>query len=264
MKPPVPPLKIRRWTPYLLPNFLTSINLMAGFFAITLCLHRRFSLAVWAILLAAIMDGLDGMAARFTGGTSRFGLEYDSMADLVSFGLAPSLLMYQWHLERYHRVGWAAAFLFMACGALRLARFNVQSGDIQKYRFLGIPIPMAACQVVTTYLILNELRVAPKSAGIIVLVTAYLIAFLMISNCPYRSLKGIQVPRRYSFYVPVLFILTAAVIWMFPQVSLWIISTTYILSGPIELFIRRFIMRPPADPSSTPLHASKEAAGEHP
>jgi CDP-diacylglycerol--serine O-phosphatidyltransferase len=204
------------------------------------------------------------MAARFTGGTSRFGLEYDSMADLVSFGLAPSLLMFQWHLARYHRVGWAAAFLFMACGALRLARFNVQSGDVQKFRFLGIPIPMAASQVVTTYLILVELKTPPRQAGIIVMVTAYVIAFLMISNCPYRSLKGIQVPRRYSFYVPVLFILTAAILWIFPQIGLWIISTSYILSGPVELFIRRVIMRRPPETPPTPAQNPKDRIGELP
>ncbi len=232
--------RLRTWTPYFLPNILTSLNLMAGFYAITQVVNRNFSLAVWAILLAVIMDGLDGMAARLTRGSSAFGLEYDSMADLVSFGAAPALFIYFWQLRHYGRIGWVAAFLFVACGALRLARFNVQSTDVQKYRFLGIPIPMAASQVVTTYLMINHLEFSSRTQGIVVIVTAYITAFLMISNFSYRSLKSIRVRRRNAFYVPVLFILLAAIVWIYPQVILWVLSTSYIISGPAEAFLCRF------------------------
>jgi CDP-diacylglycerol--serine O-phosphatidyltransferase len=245
----------RTWTPYLLPNVLTSLNLMAGFYAITLVLNRNFALAVWFLLIAVIMDGLDGMAARLTRGSSAFGLEFDSMADLISFGAAPALLIYLWQLKHYGRIGWVAAFLFLACGSLRLARFNVQSGDVQKYHFLGIPIPMAASQVVTTYLMISHLELSPRTQGLVVITIAYLTAFLMISNFPYRSLKALRVRRqRHAFYVPVLFILTAAVIWIYPQVILWALSTGYIISGPAEAFIRKF----------TPLGAKIPEGGPQP
>ncbi len=234
--------RLRIWSPYLLPNILTSLNLLAGFYAIIQSLNRNFSLAVWAILIAVIMDGLDGMAARLTRGSSAFGLEFDSMADLISFGMAPSLLLYQWILRPYGRIGWVAAFLFLACGVLRLARFNVQSTDVQKYRFLGIPIPMAASQMVTTYLLINHLDLRTRWAawaGGIVIVTTYATAFLMISTVPYRSLKAISIKRRHAFYIPVLFILITAIVWIYPHFLLWLLSTAYILSGPVELALRR-------------------------
>lgn len=229
----------RIWSPYLFPNILTSLNILVGFYAIIQTINGDYHRAVWAIFVAAIMDGLDGMAARLAKATSAFGIEFDSMADLVSFGIAPSLFIYLWALKPYGRVGWVASFLFMACGVLRLARFNVQSHDVQKYRFLGIPIPMAAVQIVTTYLVIDHLSVDMKTAGVIVIVTSYLTAFLMISSIPYRSLKSINVKKRYSFYVPVLFILMLAIIWIYPNVILWILSTIYIISGPAEMLIRR-------------------------
>ncbi len=233
--------RLRIWSPFLLPNMLTSLNLIAGYYAIINVLNRHYNEAAWAILIAAILDGMDGMAARLTRGTSAFGLEFDSMADLVSFGIAPSLFIYLWVLKPYGRVGWVASFLFMACGVLRLARFNVQSHDVQKYRFLGIPIPAAAAQIVTTYLIISHWRIPSGTAGVAVAISTYLAAFLMISNIPYRSLKSISIKRRHSFYVPVLFILITAIIWIYPHTILWILSTVYILSGPVELLSRRVI-----------------------
>jgi CDP-diacylglycerol--serine O-phosphatidyltransferase len=236
---PLPP-RIRVWTPYLLPNLLTSLNLLAGFYAVTQVLNHSYGKAVWAILLAAVFDGLDGMAARLTKGSSAFGLEFDSLADLISFGMAPAIFLYLWQLHRYGRIGWVAAFLFLACGALRLARFNVQAADVQKHRFLGIPIPMAASQVVNTYLILNHTQLDPRTQGILVLATAYLTAFLMISSIQFRSLKSFNVRKENSFAIPVLLILLMAAILSMPHVMLWICSTLYILSGPAEAVYHRF------------------------
>lgn len=233
------PTRLRVWTPYILPNILTSLNMIAGFYAIIQTLNHNYMRAVWAVLLAVVLDGLDGMAARLTRGSSAFGLEFDSMADLISFGLAPTLFMYLWVLRPYGRIGWVAAFLFMACGVLRLARFNVQSHDLQKNRFLGVPIPMAAAQVVTTYLMTTHLELKARSAGPIVIITAYLVAFLMISNLPYRSLKAVNVRKRHSFYVPVLFILAVAIVFIYPQVILWLLASLYVASGPAEYLIRR-------------------------
>jgi CDP-diacylglycerol--serine O-phosphatidyltransferase len=251
-----PRLKI--WRPVLLPNLLTTINLLAGYFAIIQVINHDFSRAAWAIFVAAVMDGLDGMAARMTHSTSTFGLEFDSLADCVSFGIAPSLFMYLWLLRPYGRIGWVAAFLFVACGVLRLARFNVQSHDVQKFFFLGIPIPMAAAQVVTSYFMITHLEATrPRTASLLLLATAYLTAFLMISSIPYRSLKSVSVRRRYSFYIPVLFIVTSAVILIHPPFVLWGMSTAYLLSGPVEFLYHK------AFPKTTPGRFGEHWSASH-
>src|ERR1700677_259559 len=129
---------------YLVPNIVTTGNMFCGFYSMIASMHGDFMPASWAIIAASIFDMLDGRIARLTKATSQFGLEYDSLSDLISFGVAPAVLLYQWALQPYDRLGWLASFLYLACGALRLARFNVNSSALPKNYFQGLPIPMAA------------------------------------------------------------------------------------------------------------------------
>ena len=135
--------KLRRGI-FLLPNIFTTLNLFCGFYSIIASTSGKFLAAAVAIIIAGVFDWLDGKIARATNTTSRFGVEYDSLADLVSFGMAPGIMMYLWALQPLGRIGWLAAFLFAACGALRLARFNTQFGSISSKHFIGLPIPAAA------------------------------------------------------------------------------------------------------------------------
>ena len=137
---------------YLLPNLITSASLFGGFYSIIASLDGDFEKAAIAIFISAILDGLDGRIARLTGSTSKFGVEYDSLADLIAFGLAPGVLIFTWGLRPFGRYGWLAAFLYVVCGALRLARFNVQITTIESKRFNGLPIPAAAVLVAMTVL----------------------------------------------------------------------------------------------------------------
>ena len=150
---------MRRGT-YIWPNLFTTANLFSGFFGIVNSINGDFELAAIAVLASCVFDILDGKVARLTGGTSRFGVEYDSLADLVAFGVGPGLLMYLMALKPYGRVGWLAAFVFMACGALRLARFNVQVETTSKKYFVGLPIPGGASMIAATVLFLSHWNIA--------------------------------------------------------------------------------------------------------
>ncbi|MEW6214507.1 MAG: CDP-diacylglycerol--serine O-phosphatidyltransferase, partial [Nitrospirota bacterium] len=129
---------------YILPNTLTLCGMFCGFYSILVALKGDYLHAAWAIMIANIFDGLDGWVARLTHSTTRFGIELDSLSDLVAFGVAPSVMLYKWALTPFGRVGWATAFLFVACGALRLARYNVQMGSTESRSFTGMPTPGAA------------------------------------------------------------------------------------------------------------------------
>ena len=220
---------------YILPNLFTSGNLFCGFFAIVATFSGRFIHASFAILVAAVFDVLDGKIARLSGANSRFGIEYDSLADLISFGAAPALLVFSWALEPYGKIGWLAAFLFLACGALRLARFNVQTVTLETKSFTGLPIPAAACLIALTVLLHYRLRswIAPGQIAILVMI--YLLAFLMVSNIRYFSLKGLDLFRRKPFRALVLLILCIIVVVAEPEITLFCIFSVYILSGPAHL-----------------------------
>src|SRR3990167_6074066 len=138
---------------FLLPNLITSASLFGGFYSIIASLDGEFNKAAIAIIVSAVLDGLDGRIARLTRSTSKFGVEYDSLADLVAFGLAPGILIFTWALRPFGKYGWLAAFLYVVCGALRLARFNVQITTIESKRFNGLPIPAAAAMVASTVLL---------------------------------------------------------------------------------------------------------------
>ena len=175
---------------YLLPNLITSASLFGGFYAIIASLDGKFEYAAIAIIISGILDGLDGRVARLTGSSSKFGVEYDSLADVIAFGLAPGVLIFTWALRPFGRYGWLAAFLYVVCGALRLARFNVQITTIESKRFNGLPIPASAALVASTVLMFFYIgRGDEMVKHVTVLVMVYALAFLMISNVHYYSFK---------------------------------------------------------------------------
>ncbi|MFQ5442285.1 MAG: CDP-diacylglycerol--serine O-phosphatidyltransferase [Thermodesulfobacteriota bacterium] len=225
---------------YLLPNLLTSASLFGGFYAIVASLDGHFVHAAVAILISAVIDGLDGRIARLTGTTSRFGVEYDSLADLVAFGLAPGILIFTWALRPFGRYGWLAAFLYVVCGAMRLARFNVQISTVEKKRFNGLPIPAAAALVAATVLIFFYSGKGQEIAKhVTVLVLVYALAFLMVSNIKYYSFKELNLSQRMPFRLLVGLVLLLIVIAAEPPLMLFILTLGYVISGPITTLLDR-------------------------
>ena len=222
-----------------MPNLLTSMSLFGGFYSMVATIDKRFVSASLAIFLSCLCDALDGPVARKTGSASRFGVEYDSLADLVSFGVAPALLAYMWALKGYGRFGWLAAFLFVACGALRLARFNVQKDTVQKKQFLGLPIPMAAMAVASSVLFFNDFVVSAEITRVFSPILMYGLAFLMVSAVRYNSTKEMAFLRTRPFEAIVAALLVAVIVLIHPSISLFVISMGYLISGPVRYLFRR-------------------------
>ena len=227
----IPPL--RRGV-YLLPNLLTSAGLISGFYSVIATLGHRYELAAIMILVAQACDVLDGRIARLTRSASSFGEQYDSLADLVAFGVAPGILVYQWALVPWGRWGWLAATLYVTCWALRIARFNVQVGSVEKRHFVGLPIPAAADVIATTVLLFYYFGGAgAPNKRILMLLVIYGVAGLMVSEIRYFSFKEIRLHHRHPFQVLlgliVLIMLTIAA----PQPVLFLAIVTYALSGPV-------------------------------
>lgn len=230
---------------YILPNLVTTGSLFAGFYSLVSTLNGNFSTAAIWIFVSAVCDGLDGKVARLTGSTSKFGVEYDSLADLVAFGVTPALMVYAWALRPYGRLGWLAAFLFVACGALRLARFNVQVNTVESKRFVGLPIPAAACMVASTVLLFHHLDRLPqeffqaplmfKRLAIITLI--YLLAFLMVSNFRYYSFKDPALIKRQPFGFLLLAIILLIVVVAEPVEMMFGLMLSYMLSGPVAFLL---------------------------
>lgn len=219
---------------YLLPSMLTTCSLFSGFYAIVSAINGLFFHSAVAILVAGVFDALDGRVARLTGTTSRFGMEYDSLADLVSFGLAPALLAYQWTLKPYGRYGWLAAFLFVATTALRLARFNVQSGNGNHIKtFVGLPCPSAAAMIATAVLFFQFLDISAPLRDKAMLVLVYALSYLMVSSHRYLSFKHPETTKAKKFQVMVAMVLMIVVVATEPQVTLFALGSIYILSGPL-------------------------------
>ena len=218
---------------YILPNIFTSLNIFFGFYAVIAAVNGKFVPAAYAIYIAAVFDLLDGKIARATNTTSRFGVEYDSLADLVSFGLAPGLMMYLWALKPMGRIGWLAAFLFMVCGALRLARFNTQVGTVSSKYFVGLPIPAAAGMTAATLLLWHRLGLDAHGQRLLMLVMLYALAFLMVSSIKYPSFKNAVLFRSMSFNVLVAAILVLIFIAAQPSITLFSMGMMYVVSGPV-------------------------------
>lgn len=223
---------------YILPNLFTTMTVFSGFYSIIAALDGNFVLSAIAIIIAGIFDALDGRIARLTNTTSQFGVEYDSLADLVAFGMAPAILMFLWALRPFGKYGWLAAFLFLICGALRLARFNIQVEVVEKKYFKGLPIPTAAGLIATTVLIAHHFGIDHMARSIIILIEVYALALLMVSEVRYYSFKEINKTDRTSFiiFVSIIFVLIAIVAE--PQIMLFTLAFTYTLSGPLLLIFR--------------------------
>ncbi len=222
---------------YILPNLFTTGNLFCGFWAIVSVFQEKFFYAAIAILLASAFDVLDGKVARLSGATSKFGVQYDSLADLVSFGVAPALLAFSWALRPYGRFGWLAAFLFVVCGALRLARFNVMSASGETKFFKGLPIPAAASMIALIILLYLRLIETGWVKDIVILVMIYVLAFLMVSNIRYFSFKELDLARRKPFSIFMFVILSIIVIVMEPVIVLFVSVLAYICSGPVNMIM---------------------------
>jgi CDP-diacylglycerol--serine O-phosphatidyltransferase len=222
---------------YILPNLFTTGNLFCGFWAIVSVFQERFEYAAYAILLASVFDVLDGKVARLSGATSKFGVQYDSLADLVSFGIAPALLAFSWGLREYGRFGWLAAFLFVVCGALRLARFNVMSASGETKYFKGLPIPAAASMIALTILLYLRLIETGWVKDIVILVMIYVLAFLMVSNIRYFSMKELNLAKRKPFSIFMFIVLSMIVIIMEPVLMLFAFVSAYIFSGPVNMIL---------------------------
>ncbi len=225
---------------YLLPNLLTSASLFGGFYSIVASLDGSFVKASIAILISAVLDALDGRIARLTGSSSKFGVEYDSLSDLIAFGLAPAILIFTWALRPFGRYGWLAAFIYVVCGALRLARYNVQVTNVESSHFNGLPIPAAASLVASTVLLFHYLGQAQTTAKhVTILIVVYMLALLMVSNIKYYSFKELNLSRRMPFRLLVGIILLLIVIAAEPQVMLFILTLGYVASGPVTAVMER-------------------------
>ena len=225
---------------YVLPNLLTTANLFCGFYAIVAAIQGHFLKAAIAIMLAAVFDALDGKIARVTRTVSRFGLEYDSLSDVISFGVAPGILVYLWALLPFGRLGWLAALIFVACGTLRLARFNVQTHAAGGDYFNGLPIPAAAFMIAATVLLHQRLAGAGTASHVTILIMIYGLSCLMVSTLKYYSFKHAGLFRKMKFNMLVVIVMLFIVIAAEPAVACFLIILCYILSGPFTtLWLRK-------------------------
>lgn len=218
---------------YILPNSITLVGMFFGFYAIVSVLKGNFVHAAWAVVVAGIFDGLDGWVARMTHSTTRFGIELDSLSDVISFGVAPATLLYKWALSPFGRVGWAAAFLFIACGALRLARYNVQMGSTERKSFTGMPIPGAAGVVAAMVIFYNKVG-WPSHKSLFILLITFVISLLMVSTLRFHGIKEIDFRQRKPFWILVAFAVAFALFLMHPEIAIFVFAMIYLVVGLIE------------------------------
>src|SRR3569623_2929355 len=228
------PTPKRRGGIYLLPNLFTTAGLFAGFYAIVAATIDRFEAEAIAIFVALIMDSLDGRIARLTNTLSDFGKEYDSLSVMIAFGRAPSLVMYEWALSSFGELGWLAAFIYAAGAALRLARFNVQHGVMNKRYFQGLASPAAAAVVASMVWVGNDFELRESTAvGVVGGVLTVMVALLMVSNVRYRSFKDFDLRGKVPFIAIGLMVLIFVLISVDPPQVLFLIAFGYAVSGPV-------------------------------
>ena len=236
---------------YILPNLITLSSMFFGFYSIVASLNADFERAAWAIMIASIFDVLDGWVARMTHTATRFGIEIDSLSDVISFGVAPGVLVYTWTLFSFGKLGWLGSFFLVACAALRLARFNIQMGGAEKKHFTGLPTPAAAGVIATTVLayedvigILENLDLAWLAEAVgkdyWVLALTFLLAGLMVSNITYHSLKEANLKERRPFGILVFIAAFLAVVAYHPALVLFLVSISYVALGLAEALYRLF------------------------
>lgn len=219
---------------FLLPVTITSLGLLAGFYSLISSVNGHFEVAAVMIAIAFVCDGLDGRVARASRTSSEFGVEYDSLSDVVAFGVAPATLAYSWALKPLGGIGIVTAGLFVVCGALRLARFNVQTGSTDKRRFVGLPIPGAAAMIAAMALAYSYLELdSPRMLCAVGTPLTLALGLLMISRVPYPSFKAINLHQRAPVELVIGVLMAAAMLFALPQLTVFILSTTYVLSGPL-------------------------------
>ncbi|MEW6337663.1 MAG: CDP-diacylglycerol--serine O-phosphatidyltransferase [Acidobacteriota bacterium] len=240
---------------FVIPSLFTVGNMLCGFAAILHAIGGRLELAGWLILLAGLLDGLDGRIARLTHSASDFGKEYDSLADVVSFGVAPAILAYQWGLHDMGRWGWLATFLFVVAGSVRLARYNVRTDHGDRRYFTGLAIPSGA-GALTLMVLIDPVPVMDERLATAVGAFVVLISLLMVSTIPYRSFKDLNLRRQWpapAFFVIAL-VMAGVAFSPFPAMAFFL--GAYLISGPIEFAVRRFGRR-----ETEPVPAHEEPPG---
>lgn len=231
--------RTRRSVPFL-PNFITTMSLFCGFYSILFSLRENYYWAAILILIAGFIDGIDGRVARATNSTSEFGKEYDSLSDVIAFGVSPAIMAYLWQLNQYGRFGFIASFLFVACGALRLARFNSDTTNLSS--FTGLPIPIAAAAV-SSVVLLSAKVVGPVPA-LAVLGGMYVLSFMMVSTIRFPSFKHIAYIKAHPFQLLVAGLLLLVVVALAPELMIFLLTMGFIAGGIISngvIYIRGFI-----------------------
>ncbi|MBK1692979.1 CDP-diacylglycerol--serine O-phosphatidyltransferase [Ectothiorhodospira mobilis] len=217
---------------YLLPNLFTTAALFAGCYAILAAMDADFTRAAVAVFVAMVLDGVDGRIARLTHTQTRFGAEYDSMADMVSFGVAPALVLYLWALNGLGQLGWVATFFYIAATALRLARFNIKAGVSDKRFFQGLPSPSAAAVLMGMVWVWHDLGVSGEILAIPAFVLAVLAGLAMVSNVTYFSFKDVDFRNRVPFFALLAMVFAVMLTALDPAKVLWTGFVLYALSGP--------------------------------
>ena len=234
--------KVKRRGIYLWPNLITTAALLSGFYSIIASMNGEFTQAIYAIFLAALFDGLDGRVARAIGAQSPFGEQFDSLSDLLAFGVAPAILMYSWCLHDLGRIGLAACFVYIACAAFRLARFNVQIGVVDKRYFIGVASPLAAVIIITLVWVAQDFPqifdVRELGIQIFNAIAIIAVGLLMISNIKYYSFKTFDRKRVPFFVLPIAVFIFSAITYNIP-VGILVISIIYALSGFVTTFLAR-------------------------
>lgn len=221
----------RRKGIYILPNLFTLAALFGGFFAVVMAMNQRFDLAATGVFVAMVLDSLDGRVARMTNTQSAFGEQMDSLSDMVSFGAAPALIAYEWALKGLGRWGWIAAFVYCACAALRLARFNVNTAVVDKRYFQGLPSPAAAALVTGFIWLMTDHGIKGYEVSWVMFAFALYAGLTMVTNVPFYSFKDVKMKKSVPFVVIVLIALSIAVINIDPPVVLFVLFCVYGVSG---------------------------------
>ena len=248
------PATLRRRSIYLLPNAFTTAALFCGFYAIVMAMNKRFDHATIAIFIAMILDSLDGRVARLTHTQSEFGAQYDSLSDMVSFGAAPALVIYEWSLKGMGRLGWIAAFVYCVGAALRLARFNTNIGVVDKRYFQGLPSPAAAAIVAGFVLCLDDLNLVGADFTWTAWVITLFAGLTMVTNVPFYSFKDVNFRKSVPFIVIFLIALGFVLISTDPPKVLFGLFVCYGLSGYLVFFWRLFKGKPVSIVQTKPDH----------
>ncbi len=230
--------RVRHRGIYLLPNLFTTANLFAGFYSIVSAMNGTLYVAAAAVFIAMVLDSLDGRVARLTNTQSAFGAEYDSLSDMVAFGIAPALLAFEWALGSLGKVGWMVAFIYVAGAALRLARFNTQIGKTDRRYFIGLASPAAAGVVAGTVWAFSDFGIQGSNMAFVVALLVAVAGMLMVSNIKYYSFKDLDMKGRVPFVAILLVVLIFAVVFSDPPRVLLLIFMGYAASGPAQAILR--------------------------